>query len=223
MRTLALLLVLINVCFLFWSQYIDVPDQATTAATTPANASARRLMLATERYTPLPIDHGGVSTLPTCVSIGPFAEGSDFNDIQERLHSAGFGVTPRIEHGEVFAGYWVSLPSVSKRQDAEQTLTRLHTGGISDAYLLSDDTPPNVISLGLFSEQSHAERRRDEVFKLGLQAQIQPRTHAGEQHWLNINLQEPGQAIDPALLQPQTGAIVRLETKPCPKSVDAKG
>jgi hypothetical protein len=88
---------------------------------------------------------------------------------------------------------------------------------VGDAYLLPEDSPANVISLGLFSEQANADRRRDEVTKLGFAPIIQSRTRSGEQGWLDVKLKEPGQDVDPALLQPQVGAILRLESKACPK------
>jgi len=215
MRTLALLLVLLNVCFLFWAQYIDVADQTGGAVSSQVEVNARRLQLANER------SEGAIVTrkspiLQSCISIGPFAELNDVNAVQLRLQGAGFNASLRTEHGEVFAGYWVSLPAFGSRLEAETALAKLHTSGVGDAYLLAEETPPNVISLGLFSEQGNADRRRDEVNKLGFAATIQSRTRSGEQVWLDVKLRQPGQEIDPALLQPQVGAILRLDSKACP-------
>lgn len=215
MRTFALLLVLLNVCFLFWTQYIDVPEQ-NASLSTPVQTDTHRLQLATERTQQTLATHKEAALL-SCISIGPFLESNDVGAVQQRLQNAGFGVALRKEIGDVFAGYWVSLPSYSNRIEAETALAKLHTSGVGDAYLLAEETPPNVISLGLFSEQVNAERRRDEVAKLGFAATIQPRNRTGEQSWLDVTLKQPGQDIDPALLQPQVGAILRLESKPCPK------
>jgi hypothetical protein len=216
MRTFALLLVLLNVCFLFWAQYIDVADQNAGGAAA-IDDSSHRLQLATERSQRTIVTRKSVA-METCISIGPFAEVNDVNAVQQRLQEAGFKVAMRTERGEVFAGYWVSLPAFSSRLEAETALAKLHTNGVGDAYLLTEETPPNVISIGLFSEQANAERRRDEVAKLGFTPAIQSRTKVGDQAWLDINLKQPGQDIDPALLQPQVGAILRLESKACPKA-----
>ncbi len=216
MRTLALLLVLLNVCFLFWAQYIDLPEHSASVVPA-AEITARRLQLATERTESSLTPHKDTALL-SCISIGPFVEGNDVADVLKRLQNAGFDTTLRKEQGEVFAGYWVSVPAYNSRVEAEAALAKLHTNGIDDAYLLTEGTPPNVISLGLFSEQANADRRHDEAVKLGFEATVQPRTRTGEQSWLDVKLQQPGQQIDPALLQPQVGAILRLETKPCPKS-----
>ncbi|HEY4341258.1 MAG TPA: hypothetical protein VGM97_15045, partial [Steroidobacteraceae bacterium] len=79
------------------------------------------------------------------------------------------------------------------------------------------DSTANVLSLGLFSEQARAETRRAEIAKLGFEPVVQNRTHNGEVHWLDVTLQEPGQLVDPTLLQPESGGIVRLETTACPE------
>lgn len=212
MRTLALLLILVNVCFLFWSQYIDVQPMPVATPNTETTR-APRLMLARERTSAEQTSNAAAQL--SCISIGPFTQSNDVNQVQQRLQEASYSVAPRTEQGEIFAGYWVSLPSFAKRTDAEQALQRLRAGGINDAYLLAEETPP-VISLGLFNEQSHAERRRDEAAKLGFEPQVQTRTRAGELYWLDVSLKEPGQLIDPALLQREQSGIVRLETRPCP-------
>ncbi|HVY24846.1 MAG TPA: SPOR domain-containing protein [Steroidobacteraceae bacterium] len=219
MRTLVLLLVLLNVCFLFWAQYIDVSEPVAMTLDVPAETTARRLQLASERTRSSLIEHSNTALL-SCISIGPFPQMNDVNAVQQRLQQAGFTTTLRTERGDIFAGYWVSLPPFSSRIEAEAALAKLHTSGVGDAYLMADDTTAsaNVISLGLFSEQANAQRRRDEVAKLGFEATIQPRTRSGEQGWLDVQLKQPGQDIDPSLLQPQVGAILRLETKPCPAS-----
>jgi len=109
------------------------------------------------------------------------------------------------------------LPAFTTRLEAETALAKLHTSGVGDAYLLTEETPPNVISLGLFTAQANAERRRDEVAKLGFDPTIQTRNRIGDQGWLDVTLKTPGQDIDPVLLQPQVGAILRLDSKPCTK------
>jgi hypothetical protein len=217
MRTLALLLVLLNVCFLFWAQYIDVDDPNASAGANLATVTTQRLQLATERNQSTIIARKNLA-LQSCISIGPFAQITDENTVEQKLREAGYAVTTRTERGDVFAGFWVSLPAFSTRLEAETALAKLHTNGIDDAYLLTEETPPNVISLGLFSEQGNAERRRDEVIKLGFTPTIQSRNRTGELGWIDIKLKQPGQDIDPTLLQPQVGAILRLESKACLKT-----
>lgn len=219
MRALALLLILANVCFFFWSHYIDVPEASPRAAITPAAKAPPRLLLANERQADGDAIAKRLTSELSCISVGPFATAAESQQAQQRLQSAGFTSKARNQPGEIFAGYWVSLQGFATRAESQDALTRLHAAGITDAYILPDanaDGPPNVLSLGLFSEQARAEQRRDTIAKLGFQPQLQNRTRHGEVLWLDVTLQEPGQLIDPALLQPESGGIVRLETTACP-------
>lgn len=219
MRSFALLLILANICFFFWAHYVDVPEASPRVAALPDSKQPPPLMLATER------DGSTEATLVTnelsCISVGPLSAGAELEQIQKRLQDAGFTSAARSESGEVFVGYWVSLPGFATRAEAEQVLARLQVSGVSDAYILpethSADGAANVLSLGLFSEQARAETRRDDIAKLGLQPSVQNRTRHGEVHWLDVTLQEPGQRIDPSLLQPESGGILRLETAACPE------
>ncbi|MGC3982824.1 MAG: SPOR domain-containing protein [Steroidobacteraceae bacterium] len=216
MRTLALLLILANACFFFWAHYIDVPE-ARVRATATVSKQPPRLVLADERRDAAATAlNQRASAELTCVSVGPFNTIDELDKLGDRLQAAGFSSNARSEDGQVFAGYWVNLQGFATRADAQQVLNRLHAAGINDAYILPDEVPPNVLSLGLFSEQARAEQRRDAIAKLGFQPQVQTRTKSGETQWLDVMLQEPGQVLDPALLQSESSGIVRLETKPCP-------
>lgn len=219
MRALALLLILANVCFFFWSHYIDVPEASPRATVTPTSKRLPRLLLANEREGSEAAAQRITSEL-SCISVGPFGAAAESQQTQQRLQDAGFTSKARNEQGEIFAGYWVNLQGFANRAEAQDALTRLHAAGITDAYILPEtnsvDGPPNTLSLGLFSEPARAEQRRDAIAKLGFQPQLQKRTRRGEVLWLDVTLQEPGQLIDPALLQPESGGIVRLETTACP-------
>jgi SPOR domain len=224
MRAFALLLILANICFFFWAHYIDVPEAAPLPASVPESKRPPRLLLTKEQ----PLDAANVASSATsslaseltCISVGPFNAANELEQINKRLQDAGFTTAARSESGEVFAGYWVSLPGLATRADAEQALKKLHAGGVTDAYILPEADAANgsaiVLSLGLFSEQARAEQRLNAIARLGFQPLLQARTRSGEVHWLDVTLQEPGQLLEPSLLQPDSGGIVRLETRACP-------
>ncbi len=215
MRAVALLLILANVCVYFWAQYVDVPEASLTAevsAATPQQAPSLRLANETDQQ--LAAAAAQINSELTCISVGPLADAEQSAALAERLQAAGFSSVARNENAEVFSGFWVSLQGFASVAEAEQTLKKLHDAGISDAYVLAEDTPP-VLSLGLFSEQGRADNRSAEITKLGFQPVVQTRTRPGQAQWLDVSLQEPGQAIDPALLQPESAGIVRLETRAC--------
>lgn len=224
MRGFALLLVLLNLCFFGWSQFVDAPGEPQRSAI-PENNSAPRLLLATERpeqpaaappsEKSNATDTAAASTPSKCVSIGPYQDLAAASQASASLQGAGFAARQRIERGEVWVGYWVSVAGLPNQAQAEQAMAKLRAGGLTDVYILPGNGQSRVLSLGIFSEVARAERRVDEARKLGVEPQVSDRKREGSVYWIDVDLQEPGQSIDPSLLQ-SAGTIVRLEQRPCP-------
>ena len=153
----------------------------------------------------------------TCSSVGPFADLGQASQAQATLRSQGFEPRQRVEQGELWTGYWVSVRDLTTRDAAEAALKTLNSNGITDVYLMPGSDPPNVLSLGVFSDYQRAQRRADEVRALGLTAQISDRKRAGSVFWIDVDLKEPGQTIDTSLFQVGQSRILRLELRACPQ------
>ena len=123
-----------------------------------------------------------------------------------------------MEQGEIWAGYWVSVQGLATRDAADAALKTLSANGIADVYVMPGSDPPNVLSLGVFSDYQRAQRRVDEVRAIGLTPRIDDRKRAGSVYWIDVDLQEPGQLIDSSLFQTDPGKITRLEMRACPTS-----
>ena len=244
MRTLCLLLILANALYLTWSQMIDVQvspldRKGAKPAEPPARIVLAREML--EANPPEPsveqirdvqppaVEPLGKETAPapsvaavaqddalSCMSIGPFADLPQAAQAQAALRAAGFQPRQRMEQGELWAGYWVSVQGLATREAAESALKMLTGSGISDVYLMPGSEPPNVLSLGVFSDYQRAQRRVGEVSALGMTARIDDRKRAGAVYWIDVDLQEPGQILDSSVLQPDPRKITRLEMRACP-------
>lgn len=154
----------------------------------------------------------------TCTSVGPFADLGQASQAQATLRSLGFEPRQRVEQGELWTGYWVSVRDLATRDAAEAALKTLNTNGITDVYLMPGSDPPNVLSLGVFSDYQRAQRRSEEVRSIGLTPQISDRKRAGSVFWLDVDLKEPGQTIDTSLFQVGQSRILRLELRGCPAS-----
>jgi hypothetical protein len=153
-----------------------------------------------------------------CSSVGPFADLGQASQAQATLRSMGFQPRQRVEQGELWTGYWVSVRDLATRDAAEDALKTLNANGITDVYLMPGSDPPNVLSLGVFSDYQRAQRRSDEVKAIGLNAQISDRKRAGSVFWIDVDLKEPGQTIDTSLFQVGQSRILRLELRGCPQS-----
>lgn len=153
-----------------------------------------------------------------CSSVGPFADLGQASQAQATLRSMGFQPRQRVEQGELWTGYWVSVRDLVTREAAEDALKTLNANGITDVYLMPGSEPPNVLSLGVFSDYQRAQRRSEEVKAIGLNAQISDRKRAGSVFWIDVDLKEPGQTIDTSLFQVGQSRILRLELRGCPQS-----
>ncbi|GFE83926.1 hypothetical protein GCM10011487_59260 [Steroidobacter agaridevorans] len=154
----------------------------------------------------------------TCSSVGPFADLGQASQAQATLRSLGFAPRQRVEQGELWTGYWVSVRDLATREAAEDALKTLNANGITDVYLMPGSDPPNVLSLGVFSDYQRAQRRSEEVKAIGLNPQISDRKRAGSVFWIDVDLKEPGQTIDTSVFQVGQSRILRLELRGCPQS-----
>jgi SPOR domain len=228
MRSLSLLLILCNALFLVWSQLIDVNinpldrTPAVRADPPPRIVLAREVRKEPQEASPSPPPSpaqpvaSSSETAHGCTSVGPFANLSEASQAQAALSAAGFTPRQRLEQGELWVGYWVSVQNLSNRDAAEEALQRLADAGITDVYLMPGTDPPNVLSLGVFSDFQRAQRRVEEARRLGLSPQIDDRKRAGSVYWIDADLTQPGQAIDTSIFQTDPRKIMRLELRACP-------
>ncbi len=248
MRALALLLVLANLGFLGWSQLVDVRTNRLAYQERVGAASAPRLVLSTEAghtVSPAapPVSPAAnvvsataeppeemTATLAanadlSCVSVGAFRDLSEAVQASAALQTAGYFSRQRVEQGDVWLGYWVSVQNLASREAAEQALATLSQRGITDAYILPGSDPANILSLGVFNDAARAQRRVDEIRAAGFEAQLADRKRSGSVYWVDVDLPSPGQIFESSVLQTQPGKIVRLEFRPCPdgggEAVDA--
>ena len=242
MRTLCLLLILANVLYFTWSQMLDVQVSGLDRKGSNPVEPPMRIVLAQEMLEANPQEPSveqirdvqppaveplaketapapSVAVAPdeelSCMSIGPFADLPQASQAQAALRGAGFQPRQRVEQGELWAGYWVSVQGLATREEAESALRMLTGSGISDVYVMPGSDPPNVLSLGVFSDYQRAQRRVGEVRALGLTARIDDRKRAGSVYWIDVDLQEPGQVLDSSIFQSDPRKITRLEMRAC--------
>jgi hypothetical protein len=152
-----------------------------------------------------------------CTSVGPFSDLGQASQAQATLRSLGFEPRQRVEQGELWTGYWVSVRDFATRDAAEVALRTLNNNGVTDVYLMPGADPENVLSLGVFSDYQRAQRRAEQVRALGLTPEISDRKRSGSVFWLDVNLKEPGQTIDTSVFQVGQSRILRLELRACPR------
>jgi hypothetical protein len=211
MRAIIVLLLLANVAFFAWSQWIAKP--AGPVGSPPADAP--RLVLANEAPAAPPLPTLRLAEGTECVSLGPFLDLTEAARASTGLREAGLEPRQRALEGAVWNGYWVSLGGLEDAGTAEQLVERLRASGIGDAYVMPADEAGATISLGLFTERPRALRRMDEVRAMGFEPAIEERQRTGTVYWIDVDIGSPDQLPDPATFEDQGGRIFRLEIKPC--------
>jgi len=217
MRATALLLIVVNALYFGWATWVDAPP-AIVAASEAVDMPG--LTLARERSTP-PTAPQSQQTARTpapvqasCTSVGPFQDLTTAVQAAATLNGAGFESTQRLEQGEMWVGYWLSLQGLGTREEADRALAKLKEKGITDAYIIPGSDPPNIVSLGVFKDHERAQKRLNEIQQLGLPAQLSDRKRSGSVYWLDVAA-NAGKAVDLSLLGAEPGKILRLEMRAC--------
>jgi len=205
-RVAFFLLLLINLAFFAWSQWL-APKEAQLPVSPKVDAP--RLQLAAEA---MPVAAGG-----SCVTVGPFATSELAARARQTLTDSGYPSVPREVATTVPDGYWVYLESPSSEAGERRLLDRLHRGGVSEAQSVGD-AGARRISLGVFYEEARAFAQSERVAKLGLLPQIVGREKSANNIWLDLTLKTGAPPLEGQKFQ---AGDTELEFRPCPAGAGA--
>jgi len=146
-RTAAFALVFVNLVFMAWAHWIDVPleppvnqvDARLPRLVLAGEAPARTppaLKTAVPQAQPAPGEATSAALAPAakrCVSVGPFNDGAQVTRAGSLLQERGFTPQQRSEDGDVRDGYWVYVAGIKSAADETRVLRSLQDAGISDA------------------------------------------------------------------------------------------
>jgi hypothetical protein len=221
-RAAFFVLLFVNLVFLAWAEWIDVPQAV------PVNdvyAKLPRLKLVGEvpgDENKPPAGHVRKTALEPapqasrCVSLGPFEDEPSATRGASMLQEKGFKARQRAEPREVSKGFWVYIGDLKTDRQVAEVLRTLQQSHVEDAHLMPDTGDGNRVSVGLFSERERAERRAQSLRKLSLEPQIAERKVPGTVFWMDVDV--PPGAAEPsaAAFADSVGASGNLEITPCP-------
>lgn len=231
-RTAVFVLIFVNLVFMAWAHWIDVPLEPPVNQT---DARLPRLVLASEgpvrlsRATkaavsaavPLPSE-ASAATLPPgtrrCVSVGPFNELVQVTHAAALLQERGFTPQQRTEVGDIRDGFWVYVGGIKSAADETRVLHTLQEAGISDARAMAAADDGRRVSVGLFSERSGAERRARAVQHLGFSPDIVDRHRSGPTYWVDLDLGTSDAAVPTEGLAPSDKGGSRIQVQVCPEA-----
>ncbi len=175
MRLLVLLLLLANVAFYAWAQY--VPESSSAEAQLMGqqiNPESIRLLSAPQvaaARKPEP------PKTVSCIEWGAFSQG-DVARAQEVVLPLSPGVQVSERKLEETAGWWVFMPAQANRQGAVQKVEELKRLGVDEYFIVQDDPKFRfAISLGIFRSEEAARNKLEQLQVRGVRtARMGPRT-----------------------------------------------
>jgi len=123
---------------------------------------------------------------PVCFTLGPFVKANVVKRSSKALAALGVDVEQREVSQRTPRGYWVYLPASKSYQAAKRKVNELQKKGLKDVYIMGKGSHKNAISLGLFTRESAARNRFQQVKDLGLKAVLETQYRITEQTWLDI-------------------------------------
>jgi len=201
LRVAFFLLVLVNLAYFAWAQWL-APREAQLPVSPKVEAPA--LQLATDV---LP-----AATDASCVTVGPFATNALAALARQTLADSGYASLPREVSTSVPDGFWVYLEAPPTETGERRLLERLRRGGIADAQVVGDPGARRI-SLGVFSDEVRAAAQSERVAKLGLLPQILGREKTATSIWLDLKLKTGAPPLEGQKFQAGEN---ELEFRPCP-------
>jgi hypothetical protein len=132
-----------------------------------------------------------------CGSIGPIDDSEIADSIVNELKQRSINTSLQQESYQKTTGFWVIIPPFPTRQQAIDTVNRLKQQGVEDTGRFYKGEFRNGVSLGIFSRQKNAERRRDLIAAKGFDPSVVPRIRDVTVYRIDYRASEsePGQAL----------------------------
>lgn len=173
MRTLVLLLVLANLSFFGFTR-LDVAREGD-ASHLVAQVQADKIKLLTPQQVAALGPAKVAALADVCLEWGPLSEADRTRALSE-LEPFQLGKLLTQRRTETNNAFWVYLPSVANRADAERRATEAKAKGLGDASVVETATQRYAVSLGAFPTEEAARTRLGEVLAHGAaNARVGPR------------------------------------------------
>lgn len=202
MRNLFFALLFLNLALLVWWQWGGRPREIVTVAPPVPPVPVLELVKAAPR---------SASTPTRCRSVGPFADAGAAAAATDLMRARGWQPRDRSVDSTVPDGYWVYIGELTTAAQ-RGVLQRLNAAGIHDAASMTQPEQSDRVSVGYFSDQTHAVRRAEQVRALGLKPVLDIHQKTVSVHWLDVDLK----ASDPELQPKQLQSGVGLQVADCP-------
>jgi hypothetical protein len=173
LRTVLLLLLLANLAFFAYTR-LDSTEGGEAVRLADQVQPDKIKLLTPQQVAAL--GPGKVAALAdVCLEWGPIAEGDRARSLAE-LEPLALGKLLTQRRVETSTAFWVYLPPVANRADAERRAAEARARGIGDVSVVESGPQRYAVSLGAFVTEDAAKARLADVVRLGAaNARVGPR------------------------------------------------
>ena len=226
MRNLLLLLLLANILYFVWGFFADSGSEPGIAIVDESDlgpqlaARANRDAEAAASVGAV-LGSGEPSDLEalvgrSCVTVGPFRASEDAERASTEYSGEGMRTAQRTGQGQIFIGHSVQVVDVPTRDEGRAMLSKLHGGGLGDAFLVGNEEDGLAISLGIFGNQSNAEKVELQARSIGFDVTVAPMTRDATVFFVDIAL-PPGKGARSIVDKHGEEKVLLREAATCPQ------
>ena len=185
MKWIFYLLLLANVVFFAYMQLIAGGNDEAQLTRQQFHAEKIKLLNPTEAFTAPVLKSAvklenapAVDKPPSCMEWGAFS-GVELARAQNALDKLQLGDRLSQRTSEETVSYWVYIPPLKTKKDAENKIDELRASGVTEYFLVQDGQWKNAISLNLFKNEELAKNYLATLQGKGVRsAVIGERSHA---------------------------------------------
>jgi len=187
-RTLFLVVVLVNVLFFGWARYVAPPEAAADPQPPARQIAPQKLrVIAPSELPPVAARPAPSPIVLKCIEWGGFTL-ADAPQAQAALEPLQLGARLGQRRTEENAGWWVFIPPLGSRPAAQKKAAELKALAVDDYFVVQDDGPYRwALSLGVFRSEEAAQARLATLRSQGVRsAQVGPRDTTVSKVWLQV-------------------------------------
>ena len=209
MRSLFILLVVMNISYLIWGVAFSEKNEPVVAQEMPSDSHS--LTLLSEKPEEVIPRENTTSKKTTalskavikdskenldskellsrkCFSIGPYFEDKEIEKLEKKLKKGGHDPARKSITDKEPKSYWVYMPATKTMKDAELSAEELKAAKVKDYFIIRKGKRSKSISLGLYNGYNRAKLRKSNLNKLGFnKVLIQTRYKDVTRHWLDFH------------------------------------
>lgn len=179
MKWLFYLLLLANVVFFAYMQLVTGDNGEAALVRRQFNAEKIKLLNPKEALTipvlkpAVKLENAPAAARPAaCMEWGVFS-GTDLARAQDALDKLQLGESLSLRSSEETVGYWVYIPPLKTKKDAENKIAELKALGIGEYFLMQDNSPwRNAISLNVFKSEELARKYLEKLHEKGVKSAV---------------------------------------------------